>query len=106
MCWGWDGGWCRFDSPLPNPITSSYDGGGSSSSMVASSWDQRGSKKRIWKVFFVLLVLKGLSYEIDFDNVDKNWQILGFIRAATGFWFFRRDLWFLVELKYLLSGKC
>ncbi len=30
-------------------------------------------------------ILKGLSYEIDFKNVDKNLQILGFIRAAAGF---------------------
>jgi hypothetical protein len=29
--------------------------------------------------------LKGLSYEMDFENVDENWQILAFIRAAAGF---------------------
>jgi hypothetical protein len=29
--------------------------------------------------------LKGLSYEIDFENVDKNRQILALIRAAAGF---------------------
>jgi hypothetical protein len=29
--------------------------------------------------------LKGLSYEIDFENVDKNLQILALIRAAAGF---------------------
>ncbi len=29
--------------------------------------------------------LKGLSYEIDFENVDENLQILALIRAATGF---------------------
>jgi hypothetical protein len=29
--------------------------------------------------------LKGLSYEIDFENVDKNGQILALIRAASGF---------------------
>jgi hypothetical protein len=29
--------------------------------------------------------LKGLSYEIDLKNVNKNWQILGLIRAAAGF---------------------
>ncbi len=29
--------------------------------------------------------LKGLSYEIDFENVDENWQILALIRAAAGF---------------------
>jgi hypothetical protein len=30
--------------------------------------------------------LKGLSYEIDFENVDENWQILALTRAAAGFW--------------------
>jgi hypothetical protein len=29
--------------------------------------------------------LKGLSYEIDFENVDENRQILGLTRAAAGF---------------------
>jgi hypothetical protein len=29
--------------------------------------------------------LKGLSYKIDFENVDKNLQILAFTRAAAGF---------------------
>jgi hypothetical protein len=29
--------------------------------------------------------LKGLSYEIDFKNVDENLQILDLIRAAAGF---------------------
>ncbi len=29
--------------------------------------------------------LKGLSYEIDFENFDENWQILALIRAAAGF---------------------
>ncbi len=32
--------------------------------------------------------LKGLSYEIDFKNVDENLQILALIRAAAGFEFF------------------
>ncbi len=50
--------------------------------------------------------LKGLSYEIDFENVDENWQILALIRAAAGSWIFRSYLWFLVEIKHLLSGKC
>jgi hypothetical protein len=27
--------------------------------------------------------LNGLSYEIDFENVDENWQILALIRAAA-----------------------
>jgi hypothetical protein len=31
------------------------------------------------------LCLKGLSYEIDFENVDENWQILALIRAVAGF---------------------
>ncbi len=47
--------------------------------------------------------LKGLSYEIDFENVDKNWQTLALIRAAAGFWIFRRHLWFLVEIKHFLA---
>ncbi len=51
-------------------------------------------------------VLKGLSYEIDFENVDENWQILAVTRAAAGFWIFQRHIWFLVEIKQLLSGKC
>ncbi len=34
-------------------------------------------------VFIVLL--KGLSHEIDFKNVDENGQILALIRAAAGF---------------------
>ncbi len=29
--------------------------------------------------------LKGLSYEIDFENVDENLQILALTRAAVGF---------------------
>jgi hypothetical protein len=41
---------------------------------------------------------KGLSYEMDFENVAKNWQILASIRAAAGFWIFRRHLWFLLKL--------
>jgi hypothetical protein len=31
-----------------------------------------------------LCTLKGLSYEIDFENVDENCQILALIRAAAG----------------------
>ncbi len=34
------------------------------------------------------LALKGLSYEIDFENVDENWHILAVTRAAAGFWIF------------------
>ncbi len=37
-------------------------------------------------------ILKGLSYEIDFENVDKNLQILALIRAAACFQIFRRHL--------------
>jgi hypothetical protein len=29
--------------------------------------------------------LKGLSYEIEFENVDENLQILALTRAAAGF---------------------
>jgi hypothetical protein len=36
--------------------------------------------------------LKGLLYEIDFENVDKNLQNLALIRAAAGFRIFRRLL--------------
>ncbi len=50
--------------------------------------------------------LKGLSYEKDFENVDENWQILALTRAAAGFWIFQRHLWFLVEIKHVLSDKC
>ncbi len=39
-----------------------------------------------------LLNLKGLSYEIDFKNVDENWQILTLTRAAAGFWIFLEAL--------------
>ncbi len=31
---------------------------------------------------------------------------MALIRAAAGFWIFRRLLCFLVEIKHLLSGKC
>ncbi len=50
--------------------------------------------------------LKGLSHEIDFKNVDAKWQILALIRVAAGFWIFQTYLWFFVEIKPLLSGKC
>jgi len=33
-------------------------------------------------------VLKGLSHEIDFKNVDENGHILALLRAAAGFEFF------------------
>ncbi len=44
-----------------------------------------------------ILLLKGLSYEIDLENVDENWQILAFTRAAAAFWIFQRHLWFLLK---------
>ncbi len=44
--------------------------------------------------------LKGLSHEIDFKNVVENGHILALLRAAAGFWIFRRLLWFLVEIKH------
>jgi hypothetical protein len=41
------------------------------------------------RLFFLYIskipILKGLSYEIDFENVDENLQILALIRAAAGF---------------------
>jgi hypothetical protein len=49
---------------------------------------------------------KGLSHEIDFDNIAKNWRILVFISAAAGVWILRRHLWFLVQIKHPLCGKC
>jgi hypothetical protein len=51
-------------------------------------------------------MLKGLSHEIDFDNVDENRQMLALISAAAGFRIFQMHLWFLVEKKHLLSSKC
>jgi hypothetical protein len=36
-------------------------------------------------IFSLTNYLKGLSYEIDFENVDENLQILALIRAAAGF---------------------
>ncbi len=36
--------------------------------------------------------LKGLSHEIDFENVDENGQILALLRAAAGFLIFQRLL--------------
>ncbi len=55
---------------------------------------------------FLMCRLKGLSHEIDFDNIEKNWRMLALISAAAGFWFFQMHLWFLVEIKHPLSGKC
>jgi hypothetical protein len=53
-----------------------------------------------------LPLLKGLSHEIDFKNVDENGQILALTRAAAGFWIFRRLLWFLIEIKHQFPVKC
>jgi hypothetical protein len=55
---------------------------------------------------FLLISLKGPYHEIDFENVDENWQILALLRAEAGFWIFQRHLWFLVEIKHLHSGRC
>jgi len=41
--------------------------------------------KNLNKKFRQPKVLKGLSHEIDFKNVDENRQILSLIRAAAGF---------------------
>ncbi len=56
-----------------------------------------------WRNMLILQVndatvsLKGLSHEMDFENVDEDWQTLVLIRAAAGFWIFWRHLWFFVE---------
>ncbi len=39
-----------------------------------------------------LCLLKGLSHEIDFDNIDKNRRMLALISAAAGFWIFQMHL--------------
>ncbi len=43
-------------------------------------------QSHIWLTAFY--GLKGMSYEIDFENVDENWQNLALIRVAAGFWVF------------------
>ncbi len=53
-----------------------------------------------------IIFSKELSHEIDFDNFDKNWRMLALVSAVASFWIFRRSLWFLVEIKHPLSGKC
>ncbi len=45
-------------------------------------------------------------HKTDFDNIDKNWRTLALISAVAGFWILRMHLWFLVEIKHPLSGKC
>ncbi len=37
-------------------------------------------------------MLKGLSHEIDFDNIEKNLRMLALINAAAGFRFFQMHL--------------
>ncbi len=76
------------------------------SSIHPPQQSQRESESNVGKVVYVVPILKGLSYEIDFENVGENWQILALTRAAAGFWIFQRHLWFLVEIKHILSGKC
>jgi hypothetical protein len=49
-----------------------------------------GSSRTILKILTTVplinhWVLKGLSHEIDFKNVDENGQILALLRAAAGF---------------------
>ncbi len=41
--------------------------------------------------------LKGLSYEKDLKNVDENWQILAFIRAAADLVFYGGTSDFLLK---------
>jgi hypothetical protein len=36
-------------------------------------------------LIFSRYILKGLSHEIDFDNIDKNLRMLALISAAAGF---------------------
>ncbi len=52
--------------------------------------EQQDSKRTMQPFHFVYPVLKGLSHEIDFKNVDENGQILALLRAAAGFWIFQR----------------
>ncbi len=51
-----------------------------------------------------IISLKWQSYEIDFENVDENWQILALIRAAAVFWIFRRHLWLHTTLYIRITG--
>jgi hypothetical protein len=51
-----------------------------------------------------LLVVKGTVLRDRFRKCWRKLTDLGFNK--TCFWFFRRDLWFLVEIKNILSGKC
>jgi hypothetical protein len=61
---------------------------GSTAGAVATGAAQLASATRSEPEMLVAsytLDLKGLSYEIDFENVDKNRQILALIRAAADF---------------------
>ncbi len=43
-----------------------------------------------------------MSYEIEFENVYENWQILALTRAAAGFWIFfwlKENIFFPVNAK-------
>jgi hypothetical protein len=42
----------------------------------------------------VFLSLKGLTHEMDFNNVDENLQMLALLGAAAGFEFFEAPLIF------------
>jgi hypothetical protein len=42
-------------------------------------------KELLFTVHIKYFILKGLSHEIDFKNVDENGQILALTRAAAGF---------------------
>ncbi len=54
--------------------------------MVGSAWVSETEQKRKLAIldlttvcqesYYLFVVLKGLSYEIDFENVDENGQIL------------------------------
>jgi len=45
-------------------------------------------------LIFSFLCLKGLSHEMDFNNVDENLQMLALLGAAAGFEFFEAPLIF------------
>ncbi len=52
-------------------------------------------------------VLKGLSYEIDFENVDENWQILALTGPRLVFEFFRgtSDFWLKENIFFPINTK-
>jgi hypothetical protein len=55
-------------------------------------WPRNGHNYLSTLLRMNVILLKGLSYEIDFENVDENWQILALTRAAAGFWIFQSHL--------------